>query len=147
MNHDLVTVPPVTVAEVNGAAVNAAAVIVPPPIVAAVRAAESKKGYDAKVLNLSEVSSFTDHFLIVSGNNPRQTQAISDEIGLQLAKLDEKPSSIEGYDSGEWILMDYGDLVIHIFHEDTRAYYDLERLWGMADEVAIPAELSAVSVA
>jgi ribosome-associated protein len=141
LNHDLVTVPPVTVAAVN------AAVVVPPPIVAAVRAAESKKGYDAKVLNLSEVSSFTDHFLIVSGNNPRQTQAISDEIGVQLAKLGEKPSSIEGFDSGEWILMDYGDLVIHIFHEDTRAYYDLERLWGMADEVTIPAELTAVSVA
>lgn len=118
-------------------------VTVPPPILAAYRAAESKKSIDLKVLDLQGISSFTDHFLICSGTNSRQNQAISDEIGQQLAKLGEKPFSTEGYDSAHWILMDYGDFVVHIFDDETRRYYDLERLWGMAPEVPVPVEALA----
>ncbi len=107
---------------------------------AAFRAAESKKAVDVRVLDLQEVSSFTDYFLICSGTNPRQNHAISDEIGEQLAKLGIKPVSTEGYQSANWILMDYGDFVVHVFSEEARAFYDLERLWNMAHKVEIPAE-------
>lgn len=115
-------------------------VTLPPEILAAYRAAESKKALDVKVLNLQEISSFTDFFLICSGTNPRQNHAISDEIGEQLASLGIKPVSTEGYQSANWILMDYGDFVIHVFSEEARGFYDLERLWGMAPPVEIPAE-------
>lgn len=117
----------------------------PPEILAAYRAAESKKALDVKILNLQDISSFTDYFLICSGTNPRQNHAISDEIGEQLAKLGLKPISTEGYESANWILMDYGDFLVHIFSEEARAFYDLERLWGIAPPVEVPAE--AVSAA
>lgn len=118
-------------------------VTVPSPVLAAYRAAESKKSIDLKVLDLQGISSFTDYFLICSGTNTRQNQAISNEIEEQLAKLGEKPFSTEGYDTANWILMDYGDFVIHIFQEDTRKFYDLERLWGMAQELPVPEETPA----
>jgi ribosome-associated protein len=111
-----------------------------PEILAACRAADSKKALNIKVLDLQEVSGFTDYFMICSGTNPRQNHAISDEIGQQLALLGYRPVSTEGYQSANWILMDYGDFVIHVFSEDARAFYDLERLWGMAPTVAVPAE-------
>jgi ribosome-associated protein len=116
-----------------------------PEILAACRAADSKKALNIKVLDLQEVSGFTDYFMICSGTNPRQNHAISDEIGQQLALLGYRPVSTEGYQSANWILMDYGDFVIHVFSEDARAFYDLERLWGMAPTVEVPAE--AVSAA
>jgi ribosome-associated protein len=118
---------------------------VPPPVAAAVYAAEAKKGLDIKVLDLRTVTSFTDYFVICSGTNPRQNHAISDEIGSKLADLGERPSSTEGYESANWILMDYGDFVVHIFNEETRHYYDLERLWSMAEVVSVPAAPLAVA--
>ena len=118
-------------------------VTLPPEILAAFRAAESKKALDIKILDVEEVSSFTDYFIICSGTNPRQNHAISDEIGEQLAKIGYKPVSTEGYESAGWILMDYGDFVIHIFSEETRSYYDLERLWGMAPVLEVPADSAA----
>lgn len=117
----------------------------PPEILAACRAAESKKALNIKVLDLQAVSGFTDYFVICSGTNPRQNHAISDEIGEQLNMLGYRPVGTEGYQSANWILMDYGDFVIHVFSEDARAFYDLERLWGMAPTVEVPAE--AVSAA
>ena len=113
-----------------------------PELLAACRAAESKKALNLKVLDIEEISGFTDYFLICSGTNPRQNHAISDEIGGQLALLGYKPNSTEGYESANWILMDYGDFVIHIFSEDSRSFYDLERLWGMAPSISIPAEVA-----
>lgn len=107
---------------------------------AAVRAAQSKKASDIRVLDLTGVTSFTDHFIICSGSNPRQIQAIADEIGLKLKELGERPSSVEGYDQADWVLLDYGDFVIHIFSEKARTYYDLERLWRAAKPVEIPPE-------
>jgi ribosome-associated protein len=106
----------------------------------AVRAAESKKASDIRVLDLREITSFADYFVICAGSNQRQIQAISDEINLQLKRAGELPISVEGYEHAEWILADYGDFLIHIFSEKARSYYDLERLWRHAKEVAIPAD-------
>jgi ribosome-associated protein len=109
-----------------------------PSWLVAVRAAESKKASDIRVLDLRGVTSFTDYFIVCAGLNPRQSQAISDEITLQLKKLGELPMSLEGYNHAEWILVDYGDYIVHIFSEKARLYYDLERLWRHAKPVSIP---------
>ena len=106
----------------------------------AVRAAESKKAADIKVLDLTGITSFADFFVICTGANHRQIQAISDEVGVQLKQqAGELPISMEGYNQAEWILADYGDLLIHIFSPKAREYYDLERLWRSAKTVEIPA--------
>lgn len=101
----------------------------------AVRAAEEKQGRDIRVLDLREVTTFADYFVVASGANTRQNQAIADEIHQRLKKLGEMPNSMEGYDNADWILMDYGDYLIHIFSEKARLYYDLERLWRDAKNV------------
>jgi ribosome-associated protein len=107
----------------------------------AVRAAESKKATDIQVLDLTGITSFADYFVICTGSNSRQVQAISDEINLRLKReAGELPISVEGYDTAEWILADYGDLLIHIFSPQSREYYGLERLWRSAKPVAIPPE-------
>ena len=111
-----------------------------PSWLVAVRAAESKKATDIKVLNLTAVTSFADYFVIAAGANQRQIQAIADEIGMQLKQRGELPISVEGYHQAEWVLIDYADLVIHIFSTKAREYYDLERLWRNAKVVEIPAE-------
>jgi ribosome-associated protein len=105
----------------------------------AVRAAESKQAQDIVVLDLREVSSFTDFFIIATGNNSPQAQAISDEIGFELKQRGEYPVSLEGHNQAEWILADYGDYIVHIFSPKARAYYDLERLWRNAKTVTVPA--------
>ncbi len=92
------------------------------------------------MLDLRDVSSFTDTLIICSGGNSRQVQAISDEIQDQLKSRGDIPSAVEGYTYAEWILMDYGDYVINIFTDKTRAYYDLERLWRDAKSVEVPPE-------
>jgi len=108
------------------------------PWLIAVRAAESKKATDIRVLDLTGVTSFTDYFVICSGSNPKQIQAIADDIGLKLKEHGELPQSLEGYNQAEWILADYGDFLVHVFSEKARAYYDLERLWRGAKEIPIP---------
>ncbi len=105
----------------------------------AVHAAEAKQAKDIHVLDLREVTSFADYFVVCSGANARQNQAIVDEIGRQLKERGEYPTSIEGYQNAEWILMDYGDYLIHIFSEKARIYYDLERLWRDAKPLEWPA--------
>ncbi len=82
-----------------------------------------------RILDVREVTTFTDFFVICTVANPRQGHAVSDEIGQALKATGELPVSVEGYDSAEWILMDYGDFLVHIFSEKARSYYDLERLW------------------
>ena len=106
----------------------------------AVRAAQSKKALDIIVLDLREITSLTDHFIICTGTNTRQNQAIADEIHQQVKKKGELPISLEGYENAEWILLDYGDFIVHIFLQKTRTYYDLERLWRHAKTVDIPPE-------
>ena len=103
----------------------------PPPEMwrAAVRAAEEKQAKDIRVLDLRGLTSFADYFVLASGTNSRQIQAIADEIEIQLKTQGEYPLSVEGYQNAEWVLLDYGDYLIHIFTEKARQYYDLERLW------------------
>ncbi len=105
------------------------------------RAAESKKASEIRVLDLTGITSFADFFVICTGSNQRQVQAISDEVGLQLKQqAGDLPLSLEGYNQAEWILADYGDLLVHIFSPKAREYYDLERLWRAARVVEIPPE-------
>lgn len=106
----------------------------------AVSAAQSKKAEDVSVLDLQEVASFTDTFVVCNGLNPRQNQAISDEIERQLKQEGRRPASIEGYQQAEWILMDYGDFIVHIFSPRARTYYELERLWKTARRIAVEAD-------
>ncbi|HEX3744557.1 MAG TPA: ribosome silencing factor [Bryobacteraceae bacterium] len=107
----------------------------------AVRAAEAKKASDLVVLDLTGITAFADYFVICTGANQRQVQAISDEVGLRLKHdAGELPSNIEGYSQAEWVLADYGDLLIHIFSPQAREYYGLQRLWRGARTVEIPPE-------
>jgi ribosome-associated protein len=116
-----------------------------PPWLTAVRAAESKKASDIRVLDLREVTTFADFFVICSGSNPKQIQAIVEEVGQQLAQRGEYPVSVEGFENADWILADYGDYVIHVFSPKARDFYELERLWRHAKVVAIPEDASAQS--
>lgn len=104
--------------------------------------ASEKKAFDMVALDLREIASFTEFFVICSGANQRQVQAISDEISEQLKKeLSQRPVRIEGYRTAEWILMDYGDFIVHIFEKQARDFYDLQRLWRDAKQVELPEEL------
>jgi ribosome-associated protein len=105
-----------------------------------VRAAQEKKSTEIRVLDLRPVTSFADFFVICNGSNQRQVQAICDEIDRSMGERGERTISVEGYDNADWILMDYGDIVVHIFTPATRSYYDLERLWRDATVVEIPSE-------
>jgi ribosome-associated protein len=109
-----------------------------PTWLVAVRAAQSKKATDIRVLALSGVTSFADYFVICTGSNPKQVQAIADEVGWQLKQVGERAMSVEGYNQAEWILADYGDLLIHVFSTKAREYYSLERLWRTAKTIPIP---------
>lgn len=107
----------------------------------ALHAAGEKKAHDLVVLDLREVASFTDYFAIASGTNVRQVQAIADAVQEQLRKqLRVKPARVEGYNSAEWVLLDYGDFIFHVFEEKSRRFYDLERLWRDAARVPLPAD-------
>ncbi|NNE72460.1 MAG: ribosome silencing factor [Acidimicrobiales bacterium] len=97
----------------------------------AARAADDKLGVDTVVIDVGPVLAITDHFVITSGRNARQVRAIVDEIEAQLtAQGGPKPLRIEGRDSMEWVLMDFGEFVVHVFDDERREYYELERLWG-----------------
>lgn len=100
-------------------------------------AAAEKKAEDPVALNLKGIASFTDCFLILGGNQRRQTQAICDGIVERLVREGQRPGHIEGYTLGDWILIDYSDLVVHVFTRDTREFYGLERLWGDAPRLAL----------
>jgi ribosome-associated protein len=104
----------------------------------AVAAARSKKAGQLVALDVGKLCSFTDCFLICSGTNPRQVQAIADEVELRLKKHGSRAHHVEGYNQAEWVLLDYVDFVIHVFSEKARLYYDLERLWRMAPRLKIP---------
>jgi ribosome-associated protein len=108
----------------------------------AVKAVESKKGEDVAILEMDRTSgAFTDYFIVCSGTNPRQIQAISDEVEKELAHAGLRPNSVEGYKQAEWVLLDYVDFVVHIFSERARSFYDLERLWKSARRLR-PADLA-----
>jgi ribosome-associated protein len=111
----------------------------PTQVEQAVSAAEDKKATDLVVLDLRKAAGFTDYFLICSGGNARQIRAIADSILESLAAGGVKPAYIEGYDRSEWVLLDYFDFIVHIFAPETRVFYGLERLWGSAERVEVPA--------
>ena len=92
------------------------------------------------MLDLTGITAFADYFVICTGANQRNVQAVSDEVGLRLKKHGELPLSLEGYSQAEWILADYGDFLVHIFSPKARQYYDLERLWRSAKAIEIPPE-------
>ena len=109
----------------------------------AVNACAEKKAEDIALLELEKDSgAFTDYFVVCSGTNPRQIQAISDEVEERLERGGLRATHIEGYSQAEWVLLDYVDFVVHVFSEKARKYYDLERLWKSAKRVD-PAELAA----
>jgi len=108
----------------------------------AVRCAADKKATDIIVLDLRQIASFAEYFIIATGSNQRQVQAIADEIEEQLKKqVSTRPVRIEGYNTAEWVLMDYGDFIVHIFNKEARGFYDLERLWRDAGKVSLPENL------
>jgi ribosome-associated protein len=108
----------------------------------AVKAIEGKKGEDIVILEMDKNSgAFTDYFVVCSGTNPRQIQAIADDVEKQMAEAGQRPNSVEGYSQAEWVLLDYVDFVLHIFSERARKFYDLERLWKSARKLS-PADLS-----
>ena len=110
---------------------------VPGEVATAAQVALEKTAEDLLLLDLAGLSSFTDYFLICSARNPRQGQAISDEIQQRLGRRGVWPSHIEGYNQADWILMDYVNFVVHIFSQKARVFYDLERLWRSAPRVPV----------
>ena len=99
--------------------------------------AENRKAENVVVLDVTKVSSITDYFVIATGTNRRQVQAISDEVVEQLKHSGTRAARVEGYQTAEWILVDYGDFVLHVFDEKARRFYDLERLWREASRIDV----------
>lgn len=94
------------------------------------KACEDKKGIDIKVLNITKLTPIADYFVIVSGNSSTQVMSIADEVQDKMAELGYVDVIKEGYQSGRWVLLDYKDIIVHVFHKDERDHYDLERLWS-----------------
>ena len=103
-----------------------------------VQAADSRQADDIVVLDMTPHSSIADRFVVCQGRSDRQVKAIADAVEEQLGKNGEKPRAVEGYQTGSWILIDYVDLVVHVFDPETREFYGLERLWGHATQPAGP---------
>jgi len=104
----------------------------------AISACQEKKAEDVTILELEKGSgAFTDYFVVCSGSNPRQIQAISDEVEQRLKNAGMRPTHVEGYKQAEWVLLDYVDFVVHVFSEKSRRFYDLERLWKSAKRLEV----------
>jgi ribosome-associated protein len=108
-------------------------------IKAAIQAALDKKAEHLVVLDLTKSSAFTDFFVICTGTNRRQVQAIADAVEEAIAKRGTKPALVEGYDRGDWVLLDYFDFIVHVFMPSSREFYNLERLWGDAEKIEVSA--------
>jgi ribosome-associated protein len=110
----------------------------PDAVARAIEAARDKKALDLVALDLRHLSSFTDFFVICSGQNVRQVQAIADAVESALKKEQVKPAHIEGFAHADWVLLDYFTFVVHVFSTERRAFFALEKLWGSAERVALP---------
>lgn len=95
----------------------------------AIEGLEDKKAEDIKVIDISEVSVMADYFIIASGSNRNQVQALADNVEEMLHDVKIRPRQIEGYQSANWILMDFNDIIVHIFNEEDRLFYNLEKIW------------------
>jgi len=114
-------------------------------VAAAIQACLDKKAEELSILEMEKGSgAFTDYFVLCSGSNPRQVQAIADEVELRLKHAGLRPTHVEGYNQAEWVLVDYVDFVVHVFSEKARKFYDLERLWKSAKRLE-PGDLSKPS--
>ncbi len=107
----------------------------PKAVQMAVAAAQAKKAIDLVVLDLRKSDAFTDFFVIATGANPRQVQAIADAVEQALKAAKIRPSNIEGHKRAEWVLVDYFDFVVHVFSPAARGFYGLDRLWGAATRI------------
>ncbi len=119
---------------------------VPAIILAAVAAMRDKKADDLVALDLRKADAFTDFFLVATGQNRRQVQAIADAVEAALKAKKLRPLHVEGYEHGDWVLLDYFDFVVHVFSPSARGFYALERLWGNAEVVALPEPAAAPAV-
>jgi len=99
--------------------------------------ADDKKAKDIVVLDLKDLSAFTDYFVICSGTSDRQVKTIAGAIEMEMKKKDVRPIGMEGYETGHWVLVDFGDVVAHVFYDDERHYYQLEKLWADAPQLKI----------
>lgn len=108
------------------------------------RSATEKKALDIVVLSVGGISSIAEYFFICSGQNVRQTKTIADTIEEELSRRDSKPMHVEGKAGGRWVLMDYGDVIVNVFLPETREFFDLERLWGDAEQIQVDDLLSEV---
>ena len=112
-------------------------------LMTAARAASERKAVEMVALDIRKIASFAEYFLICSGTSTRQVQAIADEV---LEKMREergaRPLHTEGYETATWILLDYGDMIVHVFTEESRQFYQLERLWRDAERVELPEEIT-----
>jgi ribosome-associated protein len=116
-------------------------------VAAAIQACLDKKAEELSILEMEKGSgAFTDYFVLCSGTNPRQVQAIADEVELRLKETGLRPTHVEGYKQAEWVLVDYVDFVVHVFSEKARKFYDLERLWKTATRLE-PSQLKVASSA
>ena len=104
----------------------------------AVQAALERKAIDTTVLDMGKVTTFTEQFVICHGTNSRQVQAIAESVKDELKSEGRRPLNMEGLRNAEWVLLDYGDFVVHVFSKDKRYYYDLERLWRNAPRLPVP---------
>lgn len=102
-----------------------------------------KKALDVQVLHVAPLTSIADYLVIGSAESDRQTRAIADSVVDALARVNQRPLSLEGTTSGQWVLIDFGDVVAHVFRQDTRSHYALERLWSDAQQIPVPDETSA----
>lgn len=107
----------------------------------AIAALEDKKAEDITLIDIAKVSVLANYFLIANGNNRNQVQAMADNVDEQLTKAGYSLKSMEGYPTGNWILMDYGDLVVHVFDRQNRLFYDLERIWRDGEQIDVDAFL------
>ena len=109
------------------------------------RIVADRKAMDVVVLDMRDASSITDYFLICSGGSERQVRAIADAIDEEMGRSSTASLGIEGYREGHWVLMDYGDVIAHVFSQETREYYNLERLWVNAPKIDLGGEIASVA--
>ena len=102
-----------------------------------VKILDSKKALDIRVIGISDLTIIADYFVLATGTSNTQVKALADEVEYQLKRQDIMPNRIEGYNSSSWILVDYGNVVVHIFQKDTRDFYSLERLWADGEQIDI----------
>ena len=102
-----------------------------------VKILDSKKALDIRVIGISDLTIIADYFVLATGTSNTQVKALADEVEYQLKQQDIMPNRMEGYNSSSWILVDYGNVVVHIFQKDTRDFYSLERLWADGEQIDI----------